>query len=363
MSEKGEMEMEAEYRKKEIPKILIVDDISVNLEIMQAMIEEEGYETLCAMSVQEAIDIIKDTMPSLILSDLSMPGVDGLEFCRMLKSSPITREIPFIFISVLDSSEEKEQAFLAGAADFILKPYERVEVVMRVNNQLNSYRMKQEMAEYNRVMHKLVEEQKKQIEKEQENVLLVLAKVLKKRDAGRRGNHIANVGYNCKLLAQSLQFLPEYEKEISDEFVETIELAAMLHDIGSLVIPNSAFLKEKNPDEWMLKHAEEGAAILEEICIGQKSSRFLTMATKIVRYHHANWDGSGYPQQKGKEIPLEARITTLANDFDFLIGKREQREDLSITECIELVDQQSGKIYDPDIVKVFDKVWRQMKVE
>lgn len=362
---KGRCGMETEYCKKEIPKILIVDDISINVELMKNIIEHEGYETLCALSVQEAIGIMKETLPTLVLSDLSMPEVNGLEFCRMLKSNPRTRDIPFIFISVLNTSEEKEQAFLAGAVDYIPKPFEPVEVIMRVNNQLNSYRMKLEMARYNRMMHKLVEDQKRQIEREQENVLLALEKVMKKRSA-EMGSHLEKVSHNCKLLAQSLQFLPEYENEVTDEFVETIEVAAKLHDIGGLVMADSVCLRDgrlkvgstdEQNMEYIRKHTEEGAEILEEICAEESSGRFLTMAIKIARYHHANWDGTGYPDIKGQDIPLEARIAALANDFDALAGT------YSMEESIHLINEKSGIIYEPNIVMVFNKVWRQMQTE
>ncbi len=358
--------MEAEYNGKEVSKILIVDDISVNLKILEKILTEEGYEVFCALNVKEAIDLLQETMPQLILSDLSMPGVDGLEFCKLLKSSPRTRDIPFIFITVLNSGEEKEQAFLAGAVDFIPKPFERIEVVMRVNNQINSYRMKQEMADYNRMMQKLVDEQKRQIEEEQENVLFALAKVVEKRDTNT-GNHLENVGYNCKLLAQSLQLLPEFENQITDEFIETIEAASKLHDIGNIVIPDAIFLKNTSLDEWEMevikKHTEEGAAILEEIRNGKGVCRFLAMAIRIARYHHANWDGTGYPNLKKEDIPLEARITTLANTFDVLIGKRCYKDAYSLEESIRIINEDSGKVYDPDIVKVFNKVWRQMKID
>lgn len=356
--------MEADNGKKETPKILIVDDISMNVEILANIITHEGYEALGALSVQEAISIMKETMPSLILSDLSMPEIDGLEFCRMIKSNPRTRDIPFVFISVLDTSEEKERAFLAGAVDYIPKPFEAVEVIMRVNNHLSSYHMKQEMANYNRMMHKLVEEQKKQIEREQENMLLALAKITEKRNAGM-GNHLKNVGYNCRLLAQSLQLLPEYENEITDEFVEMIEVAAQLHDIGDIVMPDVTDHREKRAKEqdieYIKRHTEEGAGILEEINSGRGRSRFLSMAIKIVRYLYANWDKTGYPAIGGKEIPLEARITLLANDFDILTRKSDSGETYSLEESIKMIDEKSGVIYDPDIVRVFDKIWRQMK--
>ena len=353
--------MVTEYGKKESPKILIVDDISMNVEIMESIITEEGYEALCALNVQDAIDIMRQTMPSVILSDLSMPEIDGLEFCKMVKSNPITRDIPFIFISVLDTTEEKEQAFLAGAVDFIPKPFDRIEVIMRVNNHLNSYQMKREMADYNRMMHRMVEDQKRQIANEQANVLLALAKLVEKRYHDM-GSYLDNIGYNSRLLAQSLQLLPEYENEISDEFVETIEAASKLHDIGDLVIPDAHSLKEYNLEEWFKRHTEEGAAILEDIQTGQKNSRFLTMAASIARYHHAKWDGTGYPKLKGTEIPLEARITALVIEFDSLIRKGGQGDTGSVEDSIQLLNEKGDTVYEPAMLKVFNKIWRQMRI-
>lgn len=332
-------------KEEEIPRILIVDDISMNVEIMKEIIESEGYEALCALSVEEAIQIMMKTQPSLILSDLSMPEVDGLEFCKMVKSNPRTREIPFVFISVLDTTEEKEQAFRAGAVDFIPKPFERVEVIMRVNNHLSAYTMKREMNNFNRMMHRLVEEQKKQIEKEQRYVLSALALFLEKMDPDRE-EHLENVGYNCRLLAQSLQFLPEYENEITDEFVDTIEVAAKLHEIGSIL--------------WDSERAEKGICLLEEMVKGRKS-QYLEMAIRIIRYRNARWDGTGTPEAKGDDIPLEARIAAVADDFDTPC-KEEAGGNISQEEmCIQRIKDCGGTLYDPQIVEVFDKIWRQMR--
>lgn len=344
-------------------KILIVDDISINVKILENIIESEGYEPLCALSAQEALDIMQDTLPQLILSDFSMPGMNGLEFCKILKENPITRDIPFVFITVADSSEEKKAAFSAGAVDFIPKPFEPIEVVMRVRNQLNSYRIKQEMKNYNRMMHRMVMDQRKQMEKEQTNVLLALAKL-----AGRRNacidSHLDRVGNNSRLLAQGLQLVPKFEDSITDEFVETIGMAAKLHNIGNIVMTDEALARfdqevsEESKKAVRKQRAEEGAGILEEI--GSFNSRFLDMAIQIARYHHANWDGSGYPEGVGgTDIPLAARIVAVVNDLDMMTG----RENLTGGQSIEKIDQGSGVLYDPHIVEVFDKVVRQFQMK
>lgn len=353
--------MENTSKNKAPAKILIVDDISINVKILENIIQSEGYEPLCALSAQEALDVMRDTLPDLILSDFSMPGMNGLEFCKVLKENPVTREIPFVFITVADSSEEKKAAFSAGAVDFIPKPFEPIEVVMRVRNQLNSYRIKQEMEDYNRMMHRMVTDQRKQMEKEQANVLLALARLAGRRNA-HIGSHLDRVGSNSHLLAQSLQLVPKFEDSITDEFVETIGTAAKLHSIGNIAMTDEALRLNRDASEEAKKaerkqRAEEGAGILEEI--GSVSSRFLDMAIQIARYHHANWDGSGYPEGiGGKDIPLAARIVAVVNDLDTMTSQggctREQG--------IEMINRGSGSLYDPHIVEVLNKVVRQFQM-
>jgi len=359
--------MGVENNKQELPKILIVDDVSINVEMLHDIIEAEGYEALCALNVQEALDIMDKTMPQLILSDFSMPGMNGLEFCKLLKRNPRTRNIPFIFITVANSRDEKKRAFEAGAVDFISKPFEPFEVIMRVNNQLSNYYINQEMEDFNRMMHKMMTEQKKQIEKEREQVLLALAKVVEKRNvyAERR---LERIGYNCRLLAQSLQLAPKYGSSITDKFIETIEVASRLHDIGNIVLPDALLLKEPKSEADMLEairlHTEEGAKILEEISGENNPSRFLNMAILIARYHHAHWDGSGYPGNiKGSDIPLEARITTIVNDFDAMLNNYNSDRNYSIDESISIINEKSEVVYDPYIVAVFNKVHKQFAIK
>lgn len=356
--------MEEKRMWKESPVILIVDDISMNVEILDNIITHEGYRTLCAQSVKEAIALIRETCPALILSDLSMPEVDGLEFCRMIKSDPKTRDIPFIFISVLDTSEEKERAFRAGAIDYIPKPFDAVEVVMRVNNQLNSYRLKREMADYNRKMHKLVEEQKRQQLRERKTLLQAFTKLIKKRNEEME-LHLENVSYNCALLAQGLQFLPEYENSVTDEFIENIGAAAELHEIGELALPEGLSRTQDRAGERrtedMEKIAEAGAEILEGISVGQSEGSFLPMAVNIVKYQYANWDGTGFPASAGREIPLEARIVAVANDFDVLTAKG-GGTGCTLEGGLKFLEEKSGSFYDADVVRVLNRIWRQMKL-
>lgn len=359
--------MKQDEKQNEKIKILIVDDLSVNVEILANIIEAEGYEALKALNVQEALDIMNETMPRLILSDITMPGMDGLEFCKLLKSNPRTRDIPFIFITVANSGPEKQTAFSAGAVDFIPKPFERIEVVMRVNNQLNSYRIKQEMQDYNRLMHKMMADQKKQMEKERENVLLALTKIIERRSPCKN-HHLERVGQNCRVLAQSLQLVPEFENSITDAFIETIGTASRLHDIGNIVMPDALTDIETVPleerQETLRRHTEDGARILEEINGDGGNSRFLNMAIVIARYHHAHWDGNGYPENtRGRDIPLAARITAVVNDFDALLVKYQDGTPESVEKCVKTIQERSGTYYDPGVVKVFCKVVKRLQTD
>lgn len=359
--------MDADQRTTGPAKILIVDDIEVNVKILDNIMTKGGYDTLCALNVQDALEIMGGTLPQLILSDYSMPGMNGLEFCRLLKSNPVTRDIPFIFITVADSSEEKRQAFEAGVVDFISKPFEPVEVIMRVNNQINSYHIKQELENYNRLMHKMVTEQKKQMDKERENMLQALGKVVERRSTYTE-RHFERIGYNSHLLAQGLQLIPRYEQDVTDEFVDTIGTVARLHDIGNILMPDEMYFKEYDTEEEKYEetvkfHTEEGAEILEEISAGS-TSHFLNMAISIARYHHARWDGNGYPKGVGgDDIPLAARITTVVSDFDSLISKGGDQQKQSVEECVEIMNKGSATIYDPNIMEVFNKVVRQMQCD
>lgn len=358
--------METEHTKKSPPKILIVDDVDVNVEILDNIISQEGYETLCALKVQDAVDLIRKTKPSLVLSDISMPEIDGYEFCRMLKNHPKTRDIPVIFVTALSNEEEKKKAFMAGAVDYIPKPVDAVEVVMRVNNHLGAYQMKQQMEDYNRLMHKMVEEQKRQLEDGQRSMLLSLVRIMERRHPYMK-YHLKNVGHNSRILAQGLQFLPEYENEITDEFVDCMNMAAKLHNIGSIVVPERMHPWEEGlgevSSEYVQMCTEEGGKIIEDINGENGDSLLIQMAANIARYHHSHWDGCGSPSLKGKEIPLEARITLLANDYDTLTAGRNGRGGYTAEEAKKIINDKSGIIYDPDLVQVFNKIQRQMKCE
>lgn len=344
------------------PQILIVDDVETNVMILESIISDMGYTPRCANSASEAMKLIAEKLPQLILLDVFMPEMDGYEFCERLKDNPITRDIPIIFISAADSSQDKERGFKLGAVDYIGKPFDMAEVTMRVKNHLKIYEMQQELERNNRRLHSVISSQARRIEDEQKNILYALATLEQGKDSNV-GRHVENVSYNCRLLAQSLQFSPDFTEEISESFINTIEVASRLHDIGNIQAPCNLLLgtEEWNPEEMEIVkcHVERGAEILERVYASTPENSFLPMAIEIARYHHARWDGKGYPSVQGKDIPLSARITTILDIYDTMLGKRGYKEPYSREESLQIIEKGSGVLFDPEIANVFFKVQRQ----
>ncbi len=352
--------MENTSKSEKVPQILIVDDVETNLLILENIIEGMGYIPKCAANAAEAAALISESLPELVLLDVFMPEMDGYEFCERLKSNPLTRDIPVIFISAADSSEDKVKGFKLGAVDYIAKPFEITEVTMRVNNHLKLHEMQKELEMSNRRLHSVISSQARRIEDEQKNILYALAALTEQRDSDT-ADHMENVAYNCRLLAQSLQFSPDFTEEISEGFIDTIEVASRLHDIGKLRVPIDD-TGEMVSGEQIRHHAEQGAEILERVYQNTPGNSFLPMAIEIARYHHACWDGSGYPGGvSGKGIPLSARIATVADNFDLLTGEGGQEETYSSQESFRLIKEGSGIYFDPDIVNVFLKIRKQLR--
>ena len=357
--------MDYQATSEELANILIVDDITSNLVILTEIIKNAGYIARPVTSVKQALAAMEINLPQLILLDISMPDMDGYEFCEMLKKDVKTRNIPIIFISAMTAPEDKVKGFQVGAVDFISKPIELEEVTMRVNNHLKIYKMQQELEVYNRRLHKMVNEQIKKITEEEKNFMYALAMLAESKE-DRNGAHVRNIGRNCKLLAQSLQFSPKFEKEITNSFISTIETAAPLHDIGKVSISDTILLKPGRLTQEEMKivrgHAELGAKTLIELYNMNEHNEFLEMAIDIAHYHHEKWNGKGYPEGlSGTQIPLAARIMAVVDVYDALTSDKCYKTAYSHEKSMEIINEEAGKSFDPDIIEVFNKIQKQLK--
>ncbi len=347
--------------------ILVVDDVEVNLIILEEIIKNMGYEALLAQSVKEALQIIEDReqLPKVILSDISMPETDGFTFCSMLKNDPYTKDIPVIFISAMDTASDLSKGFELGAVDYIPKPFEKTEVEMRISTHLKIYNKQRDLEENNKQLNLVVARQMEKLRIEQKNIMTALARLVESRE-NVSGSHYKNILYNSRILAEGMQLSPMFEDDVTDDFIDTIESSAGLHDIGKLMIPDRILLKNAPLDEeerrLMCAHAELGAKTLNDIYEGVEKNDFVEMAIDIAWYHHECWDGSGYPKGlKGKEIPLSARIVKVVDVFDAMISERRYKKPIPLDQTLAYMQEKSGTDFDPDIIRVFMRIYRNFR--
>lgn len=343
-----------------VSNVLIIDDVPRNHILLADIIQNAGYTARSASSATQALDDIKVLLPDLFLIDISMPEIDGFELCLMLKKNSATKDIPVIFISALSSVEYRIKGYKLGAVDFIVKPFEREEVSLRINTHLRNYNRQQELEKNNKKLYKIIQEQIEKIYSEQKNVLYALAKISIVREWDDDG-HIERISKYSRQLSMAMQLSSIYKDEISNSFIDTVELAAPLHDIGKMMISDNILCnKTKLTSEErkiIMKHPVFGADILSDIYNATEENNFIKMAITIARHHHENWDGSGYPDGlSGEEIPFCARIVSIVNRYDVLRSGKCYKNVLSREECMKIINEESGKKFDPNMVNIFNHI-------
>lgn len=349
---------------KEIVKILVVDDVDANRFVLRDIIQEMGHQPVLAENGMQALKIMERIRPQLMILDIAMPGMDGYEFCKLMKDDPVTRNIPIIFISAFDDPADVVRGFDCGGEDYITKPFIPKVVQARLRLHLKLYDTTNEMMEMNRRLQTSVNEQLHQLEMEKKNVLYALLRVARE-NACYDKNHMERLCYNCRILAEAMQLSAQYSHLISDTYVDTIELASPLCDLGNVAIPTELLQKRESLSaeelEVIRKHAAVGARILQDIKDTGDYNDFLQMSIDIAHYHHENWDGSGYPARlKGEKIPLAARIVTVVDVYCALTEKRSFREAYSKEEALRIMEEESGRKFHPDIFRIFCKISRQL---
>ena len=357
--------MEKDKGSKRNALVLIVDDVEINREILGEIVSDMGYETQLAESGIQALECIKERLPNLVLSDISMPEMDGYELCRRLKADVHTRDIPIIFISAFDKTTDIVKGFELGGGDYITKPFIPELVKARVNVHLKLYEATRKVTEANRHLQISVNEQMKQLEQERRGVLYALVDVAVKNSQYDE-KYIERMRYNCSILAQSMQLSPLFSDVISDNFVDTVQLAAPLCDIGNIGISKDILQKKAalREDERaiMREHTKIGTKLMGDLKVSNDYNDFMQISMDITHYHHENWDGSGYPEGKqGNEIPLAAQIVAMSSMFCALTEERSFRRSYDKEEALEIMRQEAQQKFNPDIFNIFCKVARQLR--
>ncbi|MDR9425156.1 MAG: response regulator, partial [Marinobacter sp.] len=305
----------------------------------------EGYTNLALFrNPKEVISAYQEQPPSLILLDLNMPQMDGYEVMKQLRSLKDPLLPPIVILTAQDQQDYLLRALEAGARDFVSKPFDRRELLMRVRNFLDAYTARRMVHQQKAQLEALVQERTQELQETRLEVIRRLGHAAEYRDE-ETGNHIIRMSKMCALLAKKLGW-PEQKCEL-------ILNASPMHDIGKIGIPDAILLKpgKLDPEEWqiMQTHAEIGAGLLEG-----NNSELLVMAREIAISHHEKWDGSGYPHGlKEEAIPITGRIAALADVFDALTSERPYKKAWPIEDALQLIEDNSGKHFDPQLVQVF----------
>jgi len=339
--------------------------VETNRFVLRNIITDMGYQPVLAENGKQGLKIMERIVPDLILLDVAMPEMDGFEFADIIKKDVKTRNIPIIFISAFDAAQDIVKGFEAGGADYVTKPFIQEVVKSRVAVQLKLAEMNKTLADTNRRLQVSITEQLRQLEAEKKKVLYALLTVVRK-NAVFDESHIERLQENCKILAQAMQLSPKYESIVSDTFVDTIELAAPLCDLGMVGVPLDILQKngKLNDEELaiMHKHTAIGAQIMDDIKSDGDYNDFVDMSCDITKYHHEKWDGTGYPNGiSGNEIPLPAQIVSLISYYNALTENRSYRDAYSKEEAIAMLEEESGKAFNPEIMVICKKIARQLR--
>jgi putative two-component system response regulator len=325
------------------PTILVVDDTPQNLNVASRMLREH-YRCLVSLDGAKSIDIARADPPDLILLDVMMPVMNGMEVCRRLKQQPETRGIPVIFLTALNEIEDEAACFEAGGVDFISKPMNPVTLLARVKTHISLHAQERHLAELVHQRTQALEERTHELEQTRLEIIRRLGRAAEYKDDDT-GLHVIRMSHYTRLLALAAGFSPDR--------AETLFHAAPMHDIGKIGIPDQILQKPGplNEQEWtvMRQHPAIGAGI-----IGKHRNELLETARIVALGHHERWDGSGYPRgRKGADIPIEARIIAIADVFDALCSTRPYKEPWPHERAAAYVKDHSGKLFDPDLVPRF----------
>ena len=334
-------------------KIAVIDDEAANVELMQRILQLDGYSNISAHTDPlEFLNTCRVMPPDLVLLDLRMPEIDGFEVLKRLKRSVIDFDYrPVMVITSEDDRETKQRALSSGARDFLSKPVSPVEVRLRVRNLLHTRFLQLELQRYAERLEDRVAARTAQLEEARLEILERLALAAEYRDDAT-GEHTRRVGEESGALAQALGLSP------AD--VEDIRRAAQLHDLGKIATPDSILLKKGSLTDEEMDAVREHPAVGASILSGSQVPMLL-VAEEIALSHHECWDGSGYPAGlTGEEIPLSARIVSVVDVFDSLTHVRAYKHTWTEDEALDEIEHLAGTKFDPIVVEAFLRLHGRM---
>ncbi|KPA15548.1 chemotaxis protein CheY [Candidatus Magnetomorum sp. HK-1] len=331
--------------------ILIVDDVPTNLQVLGRILQIQDYIIMAALNGQTALEMAAERKPDLILLDIMMPDMNGFDVCIKLKSSPETQAIPVIFLTSKNEPEDIVKGFKLGAVDYVSKPFNSAELLSRIktHTELNKLQKRLEIAVEDRTkkLYDTLEELKdthNKLHGAYVELIKRLARASDYRD-NETGMHISRMASYSQLLGKAYG--------LKDEHCQELLHASSMHDVGKIGIPDGILLKpgklDKDEFEIMKTHTIIGGKLLADI-----DSDLCRMAEQIALTHHEKWNGKGYPNGLSKEdIPIEGRITAVADVFDALTSVRPYKEAWTVEKSVNLLIEEKGEHFDPKIVDLF----------
>jgi len=329
--------------------ILIADDDSETRFILEHLLQQQGYATRTVENGEAALQSVAEELPDLILLDGNMPGMDGFEVVKRLKSAPRTKTIPTIMVTGMADRESRLLALENGAEDFLVKPVDRNELWSRVRNHLRLKEYNDLLQDHNALLEAQVHERTAQLRESNREAILLLTSAAEYRDSDT-GVHVRRISYLTSELARLMG--------LGAEFVELMFYASPMHDIGKIGVPDSVLLKPGplDPMEWevMKSHTILGKRILES-----GTTEYLKMGARIALTHHERWDGTGYPSgAHGDAVPMCGYIMGICDQYDALRSKRPYKNALDHNRVVEIISKGDGRTlpahFHPAVLSAFE---------
>ena len=334
-------------------KILIVDDEPTSIRLLKKILTEAGYTNLISTrEAQKVQKLYQEIRPDLLVLDLHMPHMEGFKIMDQLREIEKDDYLPILVISQERNRVIQFSALEAGAKDFLVKPYDSIEVILRIRNFLEVRMLHKQIREQNKLLEQRVRERTEELYQTHIDVIQRLSRAVEYRDS-QTGTHTMRLAQYTYSLALALGMSPEE--------CEVISTASSLHDVGKIGIPDSILRKpgKLTAEEWeiMKTHTTIGSELLSG-----SNSKFLKLGQDIALTHHEKWDGSGYPKGLKKDkIPLSGRICGLCDVFDALTSKRPYKDPWPVDEALEEIKKGKGTHFDPKLVDCFFQILPQIR--
>jgi response regulator RpfG family c-di-GMP phosphodiesterase len=327
-------------------RLLVVDDNEANVELIEELLAQDGYTSVLSTRDPSGVaDLCRAWQPDLLLLDLHMPRVTGFDVMSQipdLMNEP--QSLPVLVLTADGTLDARHRALSMGARDFITKPLDGRELLLRTHNLLQTRQLHLQLQEQNASLDHAVRERTRELDQARIESLTVLAAVGEFHDDDTH-EHTQRVGSSAARIALALDLPPA--------FVADMRAAAPLHDIGKIAVSRQILRKPGALSEEeraiIMRHAEIGGRILSSAV-----SPVLRLAAEIARSHHENWDGHGYPYGlSGEDIPVAGRITAVADVFDALTHARPYKAAWEIDRAVGLINEEAGRKFEPAVVRAF----------